>query len=128
MTDVAIDRVGSLLQIHCEGNTSYCQISDGSINVQGPNGRKTTREDDFPVKLRYSTEGGKLEIWDSNERLVLSTRLLKRAIVAHRETSSVPIVSRVDNDASENLKREVSFEHHHDDGNSTQNMASNSSM
>ena len=127
MIEVTIDRVGSLLQIEREGTASYSEVPRGPITVHGPKGRQVIQEDDLSVTLCYPIEGGKLEIWDYSERLIFSTRLLKRSVQIERESPNLPTVTTAGNDASKSLKREPSREKYANRGSDDQDIGFNGS-
>ena len=78
MSEVVIDRHGPLLQISCDGINSFFHAADGAITFKGPKGPEEITDQQLPMTFTYPAEGGKLEIFDSSARLIISTWLPKK--------------------------------------------------
>ena len=78
MSQVVVDRHGPLLQISCNGVNSFFHAADGAINFKGPKGPEEITDQQLPMIFTYPIEGGKLEIFDSSARLIISTWLPKK--------------------------------------------------
>ena len=106
MAEIRIDRVDSLLHISRDGVSSYSHVSDGHITLRGPNGRQTLFDDDMPVTVRYPAEGGKFEVWDSAQRLIISTSLPSTVPVLVQHTPSISAKAAAQDSALKSPKLE----------------------